>query len=130
MNDQIGDMVNRIKNAGFSGLTETAFPYSKMKESICETLKKEGYIKNFSTRGKKVSNKELVVDLAYEGNKPKVAGFERVSKLSRRMYSSASEMPTVKNGFGLLVVSTPKGIMSGSNARKEHVGGELLFKIW
>lgn len=130
MNDRIADMMIRIKNAGAVALPTAIFPYTKITESICAVLKKEGYIADYSTKGKKASNKMIEVQVAYDGKTPKVANIERISKLSRRVYAGASDIRAVKNGHGMLVMSTPKGIMTGKDARKEKVGGELLFKVW
>jgi len=130
MNDRIADMMIRIKNAGAVKKETVEFPYSKMKYAVCEVLKKEGFILNVDTKGKKVSEKAIVVTLKYTGRTPKISGTSRVSKFSKRVYGKATEIRPVKNGAGLLVLSTPKGILSGLEARKQKVGGELLLKVW
>lgn len=130
MNDRIADMMIRIKNAGAVALPTATLPYTKLAESICEVLKKEGYIAGYSTKGKKVSNKMIEVEIAYDKSSPKITDVERISKLSRRVYTGANEIRPVKNGHGIVVLSTPKGIMTGKEAKKEKVGGELLFKLW
>ena len=130
MNDRIADMMIRIKNAGAVTLPTASFPYTKVAESICKLLKEKGFIADYSVKGKKVSTKSLEVQIAYEGKTPKVTGTERVSKLSRRVYGGAEDFRAVKNGKGMLVVSTPKGIKDGKDAKAEKVGGELLFKVW
>lgn len=129
MHDPIADMLIRIKNAGTAGKTVTEMPYSKLKEAIASVLFKQGYIASFEKKGKKVQ-KTLEVGIAYDGKKPRVAGVGRMSKPSRRLYVKAGEIKKIKNGYGLLVMSTPKGIMTGDEARKALVGGEALFKIW
>ena len=130
MHDSVADMMIRIKNAGVVRKDTVEVPYSKMKFAICEILKKEGFIANVDTKGKKVSEKAIVITLKYEGKNPKVTGTAKVSKFSRRVYGSVDEIKQVKNGAGLLIMTTPKGILSGSEARKQKVGGEALFEIW
>lgn len=122
-------MLIMMKNASLAGHETASFPYSKMKNAIAECLKKEGYISDFSKKTKK-GHPVLEVSLVYVDKKPKIADVERVSKQSKRVYFGMKDIHTVRNGSGLLVLSTPKGIMSGKQARKEQVGGEALFKIW
>ena len=118
-------MGNRARKASL------VFPYTKFGESILNVLKSEGYIKSVSKKGKKVSEIELDIELAYDENgEGKIQGVEQVSKNSRRMYSKVKELRSVKNGFGSLILSTPKGVMTEKTARKEKVGGESLFRIW
>ncbi len=127
--DSISNMLIMMKNASLAGKESTAIPYSKMKEAIAMCLKKEGYVSDISKKTKK-GMPVLEVSLIYMEGKPKITEVERVSKQSRRVYFGMKDIHTVKNGSGLLVLSTPKGIMSGKEARKEQVGGEALFKIW
>ena len=133
MNDKIADMLVRIKNAGYAGKDTALVPYSKYKMAIAQVLLKNGYVQSVSEKrkGKKASGRMIEVGIAYAGkNTPKVKGVERVSKLSRRVYMGHRDIKPVRNGFGMLVLSTPKGILTGDEAKKEHVGGEVLFKIW
>ena len=118
-----------IKNASLANKESVAFPYSKIKNAIAECLKKEGYISEFS---KKVKNGQpfLEVGLIYVDEKPRITEVERISKQSRRVYYGMKNIHSVRNGSGLLVLSTPKGILSGREARKEQVGGEALFRLW
>ena len=118
-----------IKNASLAGKETVVFPYSKIKQAILECLKKEGYIKQFSKKVKK-DQAVLEVELIYIDKKPKIVEVERISKQSRRVYFKMKDIHSVRNGSGLLVLSTPKGILSGRDARREQVGGEPLFKIW
>lgn len=118
-----------LKNAGRAGLPTVSLPYSKLKNAIAECLKKEGYILDFSKKTKK-GFPVLEIELVYKDSNPKISNVERISKLSRRVYFGAKDIKPVRNGFGLVVLSTPKGILSGKEARKEMVGGEALFKIW
>lgn len=129
MTDPIADMIVALKNAGDAGRENVAIPYSKMKESIARVLQKEGFIKDF----KKVMRKEkpvLEVELHLEGRKPKIRGVKRISKTSKRIYKKSSEVRPVKSGYGVLVMTTPAGVMSGREARRAKVGGEALFSIW
>lgn len=122
-------MLITIKNGGLAGKESVLLPYSKMKHAIAECLKREGYVNDIE---KKVKNNQpvLEVKLVYVEEKPKISEVERVSKQSRRVYFGVKDIHTVKGGTGLLVLSTPKGILSGKNARKEQVGGEALFRVW
>ena len=118
-----------IKNAGLAQNETTVFSYSKVKNAILECLKKEGFISDFSKKTKK-GVPVLEVKLVYTNNKPKISEVQRISKQSRRVYFGVKDIYPVKNGSGLLVLSTPKGILSGKEARRELVGGEALFKVW
>jgi small subunit ribosomal protein S8 len=104
-------------------------PYSKLKEAIAVVLFKQGYIASYEKKGKKVQ-KTLEIGIAYDGKKARIVDVARMSKPSRRFYMKTDEIKKIKNGYGLLVLSTPKGIMTGDEARKAQVGGEALFKIW
>ncbi len=127
--DSISNMLITIKNGGAAGKTSVFMPYSKMKLAILECLKKEGYVASVA---KKVRKEAPVIEaeLIYVDKKPKISEVERVSKQSRRVYFGMKDIHTVRNGSGLLVLSTPKGILSGRDARKEQVGGEALFRVW
>lgn len=132
--DTLSNMLNGIKNAGLAGKEQVEFPHSKLKVSVLECLKKEGYIASFKivthpAIGNKTSFPVIVVQIAYNGDKPKVNVIKRVSKPSRRMYSKSKELKSFRNGFGRTILSTPKGIMSEKDARNEQVGGEVLFTI-
>ena len=132
--DSISNMLIMIKNGSQAGKESVFVPYSKIKNAIAECLKKEGYIAGFS---KKVSiksgkNKQpgLEIELVYIENRPRITDVERISKQSRRVYFGMKDIHGVRNGSGLLVLSTSKGILSGKEARKEQVGGEALFRVW
>lgn len=129
MTDPIADMIIRIKNASDSKKESVTLPYSKLKLAILDVLMKEGFIRSFGKKGKKIA-KFIEVGLIYEDGLAKVQGVDRVSKTSKRVYFQAKDVRSVKNGYGLLVLSTPKGIMSDKQARTEHIGGEGLFKMW
>jgi small subunit ribosomal protein S8 len=130
--DTLANMLNGIKTAGFVKKASIVIPHSKLKAAVLEVLKKEGYIKTYSiVEGTKPS---IEVVLAYKdeskGKAPRIGGVARVSKPSKRVYTGAKDIASVKYGHGTAVLSTPKGIMTGKEARKEQVGGELLFTIW
>jgi len=118
-----------MKNGSLAGKESVFFPYSKMKNAIGECLKKEGYISEISKKVKK-GQPTLEVELIYTDKKPRITEVERISKQSRRVYFGMKDIHSVRNGTGLLVLSTPKGILSGKEARKEQVGGEALFRVW
>ena len=127
--DSISNMLIAIKNGSLAGKERVFLPYSKMKHAIAECLKREGYVSDISKKPKK-NQPVLEVDLIYADKKPKITEVERISKQSRRVYFGLKDIHSVRHGSGLLVLSTPKGILSGKEARKEQVGGEALFKMW
>lgn len=128
--DHIADMITRIKNAQDVSKETIVLPYSKLKADIADVLEKAGYVTAVAKKGKKVV-KTLELVLAYnEDGTPKVTGVDRVSKPSKRVYQGSKAIRPVLNGHGHIILSTPKGIMTGVQARKEKVGGEVLFKIW
>jgi len=128
--DPISDMLIRIKNASRAGLEMTVVPYSNIKFEIANILLKKNFIKGFSVKGKKAS-KRIEIDIAYNSKRaPRISDVQRISKPSKRVYTASTEIRPVKQGKGLLVVSTPKGVMIGDDARKSNVGGEILFSIW
>jgi small subunit ribosomal protein S8 len=125
VNDPISDLLVRLQNASRVGKASVSVPFSKMKLAIADVLSKEGYV---GMPDKK--NYALLIPLAYKNGRPAIAGMKRISKLSRRMYLGVRDVRPVKHGHGLLVLSTPKGVMSGAQARAQRVGGEALFEIW
>ena len=127
--DKISNMLIGIKNAGNAGKSSCTVPHSKMKEDIASVLFQHGYIASYAKKGKKVA-KTLEVGISYDGKTPRVEGVSRISKPSCRSYIKTADIKPIKNGYGLMVLSTPKGIMTGDEARKAQVGGEVLFKIW
>ena len=129
MQDPISDMLTRIRNAGMASLPETSMPTSKMKASLANVLKEEGYISNFNETGEGVA-KELVVGVKYYKNAPVIEGIKRISKPSCRIYCGSQEIPRVRNGLGTVILSTPKGIISGKKARELNLGGEILCYVW
>lgn len=128
--DTIADLLTRIRNASAAKHASVEIPASNMKKSICQILKDEGYIKNFTVAndGKQGMIK---VELKYtESRKPVISGLKRVSKPGLRIYSNAADMPRVMKGLGVAVVSTSRGVMTDREARKQNVGGEVLAFIW
>lgn len=130
MVDTIAQLITGLKNANNAGKASTTFPYSKMTEAVLGALHKAGFVGSLSKHGNKKITKSIDVGLLYVDGKPRIEGVEQVSKYSRRMYVKSSEANAVRNGFGALVLTTPKGILVDRDARKEKVGGEALFKIW
>ncbi len=127
--DSISNLIIKIKNAGRVGHSTVTVPYTKLNEAILGKLAQRGFIKSFEKKGK-TAIKTLDIELAYEGNKPKIQEARRVSKLSRRVYEKSTNIKTVRRGYGLAIISTPKGVLTDTEARKEHVGGEVLFQVW
>lgn len=129
MTDPISAMLIMIKNASRAGHKTVAVPYSKMKQSIADCLVKEKYLTAVSRKSVK-NIPMLSLDIAYDGATPKMTDVKRVSKPSMRIYAGVKDIRPVKSGFGIMVLSTPKGIMTDREAKKELVGGEVLFKLW
>lgn len=127
--DSVANLIVKIKNAGAVGHDTVIVPFTKLNLAILEKLKQNGYVKSFSEKSKK-SVKTIEVELAYEDERPRIENFQRVSKLSRRVYEKASNIYPVKRGYGISIISTPKGVLTDAEARKARVGGEVLFKIW
>lgn len=127
--DTISNLIISLKNAGKARHTEVVLPFSKMSLSILETLKKEGFILDIEKTGKDIK-KKLIVTLKYEDGAPAITDVKRASKQSKRMYTGYKDIKTVRNGYGIAVLSTPEGVMSNKQAIKSKVGGELLFTLW
>ena len=128
MSDPVADMLTRLRNANSALLPDVEITHSKMKESIAGILKREGYLADYSVEGAKL--KKIKIKLKYNGRKGVIAGLKRVSKPGLRRYVGATEIPRVLNGMGIAIVSTPKGVMTGRDAKKENVGGELVAFVW
>jgi small subunit ribosomal protein S8 len=127
--DQISNMLIKIKNASRANHDTVVFPYSKLKLSIAECLEKEGFIRNVTKKTEK-GLPVIEVELIYTNDEPRIHDVTRVSKSSRRMYMGVKEIKPIKHGRGKVILSTPKGILTDVNAKKEMVGGEILFSIW
>ena len=129
MQDPIADMLTRIRNAASAGLEQVLIPLSAEKKAIAEVLKAEGYLAKVDVVGEGVK-RQIAVELKYAAGKPVIEGIERVSKSSCRVHCGSREIPRVRNGLGIVVLSTPKGIMSSRKAAQENVGGEILCRVW
>jgi small subunit ribosomal protein S8 len=131
-NDPIADMLTRIRNASTQRHTTVSLPKSKLKLAIAELLKQEGFIKEYSVQpvdGKPFEN--IVISLKYTADRqPVITGLKRVSRPGLRIYSKYAEIPRVRGGLGLAILSTPKGVMSGHEARRQNIGGEVLAYVW
>ena len=129
LSDPIGDMIARIKNAQDRSHKKVELPSSNFKTKIANILKNEGFIKNFEINSDK--NKSILsLELKYHSGNPVISAFERVSKPGRRIFSSADGLPKINNGLGIAIVSTPKGVMTDIDARKQRVGGEIICKVF
>jgi small subunit ribosomal protein S8 len=125
MVDPIADMLARLRNAHQALHQKVAVPRSKMKLAMCEILKNEGYILDYSA-----GERDITVELKYAGGTPLIAGMKRVSKPGRRVYVGAKDIPSVQNGLGICVLSTSHGVLAGGEAKAQNLGGELLFEVW
>jgi len=130
VNDPIADMLTRIRNAGMARQQSVEIPSSKMKLAIPQILKREGFIADFQVRDGKPCAM-LVLQLKYTAEKkPVISGLKRVSKPGLRIYTNRAEIPQVRGGLGISILSTPSGVMAGYEAWQKHVGGEVLCYIW
>jgi len=129
LSDPIGDMIARVKNAQNRNHKKVDLPSSNFKTKIADILKNEGFIKDFVIS--KENNKTILsLELKYHSGNPVISAFERVSKPGRRIFSSADGLPKINNGLGIAIISTPKGVMTDIDARKQHVGGEIICKVF
>lgn len=128
MSDPISDLLTRIRNGGRALLPAIELPHSRIKENVAQILKREGYVADVAVDGKEV--KKIKIRLKYNGKKSVIEGLKRVSKPGLRKYVGATEIPRVRGGLGVAVVSTSEGVMTDTQARKKNLGGELLCYIW
>ena len=129
LSDPIGDMIARVKNAQARNHKKVELPSSNFKSKIADILKNEGFIKDFKISSE--DNKSVLsLELKYHSGSPVISTFERVSKPGRRIFSSAEGLPKINNGLGIAIVSTPKGVMTDIDARKQRVGGEIICKVF
>lgn len=129
VNDPIGDMLSQVKNAYMAGVIVVEVPYSKLKESVAKILAEQGYISSVSTKGES-AHKTLILELRYDGSRAALTDVKRKSKPGLRLYVGSGAIPTVVGGMGVAILSTPQGIMTGKEAKKKHIGGELLCEVW
>jgi len=128
MNDPISDMLTRIRNANRALLPGVEIPHSKIKENIAGILKKEGYINDFAIEGK--LPRTIKMKLKYQGKKSVIEGLRRISSPGLRRYVRSTDIPRVRGRLGVAVLSTSEGLMTGNQARKKNIGGELLCYVW
>ena len=129
LSDPIGDMIARIKNAQSRNHKKVELPSSNFKTKIAGILKNEGFIKEFKVNSEN-SKSTLTLELKYHSGNPVISAFERVSKPGRRIFSSAESLPKINNGLCIAIISTPKGVMTDIDARKQRVGGEIICKVF
>ncbi|MFO1121082.1 MAG: 30S ribosomal protein S8 [Hyphomicrobiales bacterium] len=128
--DPIGDMLARIRNAQERGKSKVSTPASRLRERVLEVLQNEGFIRGFATVQQGQGKAEIEIELKYFDGSPVIREIHRVSKPGRRVYASVATMPTVYNGLGISILSTPKGVMSDADARAQNVGGEVLCTVF
>ncbi len=129
ISDPIADMLTRIRNAIMAGHPSLTLPASKMKVRIADILHKEGFIQNYELEEDPVQGK-ISITLRYKGNENAIHGLKRVSRPGRRIYTGFRDMPRIRNGLGIAIISTSQGILSDKDARERRVGGEILCYIW
>ena len=129
LSDPIGDMLARLKNSQMRNHKKIELPSSKFKAKIAEILKSEGYIIDYEVKSDQ-NKANLSISLKYSSGNPVISSIERVSKPGRRIFSSAESLPKVNNGLGIAIISTPKGVMTDIDARKQKVGGEIICKVF
>jgi small subunit ribosomal protein S8 len=130
MNDPLGDMLTRIRNAQMRKKGRVSTPGSKIRANVLDVLQQEGFIRGYSTTEYGNGRTEFEIDLKYHDGEPVIREIERVSKPGRRVYAAVRAMPRVANGLGITIVSTPKGVMADHVAREQNVGGEVLCKVF
>jgi small subunit ribosomal protein S8 len=129
MNDPLGDLLSRIRNAQMRNKGKVTSPNSRLRESVLEVLKNEGYIRGYAVVERE-GRSEIEIELKYFDGEPVIREIERVSKPGRRVYTSVKNMPRINNGLGVTIVSTPKGVMADHDARDANVGGEILCTVF
>lgn len=128
MHDPVSDLLTRIRNAGMARHAKVAIPHSKLKESVAHILKEEGYVSDVCVEG--ANPRQIVISLKYSGRQPVIVGLRQISTPGLRRYVRSTEIPRVLGGMGVAIVSTPKGVMTGTTARKSNLGGELVCYVW
>ena len=130
VNDPVGDMLTRIRNALMRGKSKVSSPSSKLRASVLDVLAREGYIRGYSQTEHNNGKADLDIELKYYEGEPVIREITRISKPGRRVYSSVKSLPNVANGLGISILSTPKGVMADHDAREQNVGGEILCRIF
>jgi small subunit ribosomal protein S8 len=130
VNDPIGDLIARIRNAQMRAKSKVSMPGSKQRERVLEVLKTEGYIRGYTSVAHADGRSELEIELKYFDGEPVIREIERISKPGRRVYASVKALPRINNGLGMAIVSTPKGVMADHEARDANVGGEIICTVF
>ena len=130
MTDPLGDMLTRIRNAQMRQKSTVATPASKLRGRVLDVLQEEGYIRGYAMVDYEGGKSEYEIELKYFDGEPVIKNLQRVSRPGRRVYSSVRDLPTIANGLGVTILSTPKGVMSDAKARDENVGGEILCSVF
>lgn len=130
MSDPLGDMLTRIRNGGHARKVVITCPYAKLRESVCQVLSDEGYIRGYKVVDLDAAKKELQIELKYDEGQSVIRDLKRVSKPGRRVYAKIKDLKPVQNGLGISVVSTPSGVMADYKARSANVGGEVLCQVF
>ncbi|MFC0409281.1 30S ribosomal protein S8 [Roseomonas elaeocarpi] len=130
LSDPLGDMLTRIRNGQRARQSRIASPASRLRADVLEVLKREGYIRTYSTEDVRPGVKMLHIELKYSEGEPVIKEINRVSKPGRRVYAKIKELPKIYNGFGISILSTPRGVMSDTEARVANVGGEVLCRVF
>jgi small subunit ribosomal protein S8 len=130
VNDPIGDLITRIRNAQARNKPKVSTPGSQLRVRVLDVLKSEGYIRGYASVEHSDGRSELEIELKYFDGAPVIRAIERVSKPGRRVYASVRNLPRINNGLGVAIVSTPKGVMADHEARDANVGGEILFTVF
>ncbi|MDH3195042.1 MAG: 30S ribosomal protein S8 [Hyphomicrobiales bacterium] len=130
MTDPLGDLLTRIRNAQTRGRTSVKTPASSLRKRVLDVLQAEGYIRGYSQAEFATGKNEFEIELKYSDGEPVIREIQRVSKPGRRVYSSVKNIPTIHNGLGISILSTPKGVMADHEARDQNVGGEVLCRVF
>ena len=130
INDPLGDMLTRIRNAQMRKSSKVSTPGSRLRQNVLDVLKSEGYIRGYATVDYENGRSEFEIELKYFDGQPVIRQIERVSRPGRRVYASVKNIPRVMNGLGVSIISTPKGVMSDAEARDQNVGGEVLCRVF
>lgn len=128
--DPLGDMLTRIRNGQMAGLDTISMPASRLRTSVLDVLQREGYIRGYFEEELRVGIRELRVELKYDNGRPVIKEINRVSRPGRRIYAKIADLPRVYNGLGISILSTPRGVLSDTEARTANVGGEVLCKVF
>jgi small subunit ribosomal protein S8 len=128
--DPLGDMLTRIRNGQMAGLDSISMPASRLRTNVLDVLQREGYIRGYFEEELRAGIRELRVELKYDNGKPVIREINRISRPGRRIYAKIADLPKVYNGLGISILSTPRGVLSDTEARTANVGGEVLCKVF